>query len=652
MQTTEHKDFYPNLEKKAGKAYISLRVGTTKEEYVTDEIPSGERLSADKVTLSLRDCLYLKMIVPDDLENKSYSFEVQINGVTIHKRSGVTSGFGRRSFFIPVPSTVGDKPCALSLINRDKAPMFVERFSVLRDFNTWVEGKDFKDDFILGLLVHFRDMEKNRSDTIMDLHDAPGVQKAFASEMHYARLDDAGLGNLVDNVRKYAHKYGIAYLAVPASWWAGTPREVFERLEFQQICYSETDTHDNGDELKKLLGDKWDIRYGLTTPNRWSSVPWRTMNNDELNKMCQERMVKAIEKLEQEAGEHIIAYISENEPAYWAGSFPDEKYPVKRDNLMADFNPHTVAAAEKDGIVLDPTDGLDMEERIWLHYNVANYNQGNIDVMNQCIKGKLVYSHSLLGHKFFPMEGTGHFRPYADAAKVNGAVVGIESLWYVAMDALWRVREWGLWGCVNREECDGMGYEYHVAMLQAHYMLGANMLNSYNWSGINEDDRAIGYFNEFLDNLREDDGIILAGEEGRGNQWRKISTLRQDLAVRDCFPWSTSIELKAKAAEDAGLLRVWLTKKSDASILAYRVCSADDITAGDTLTVEFGDLTMVEQKEPIVLHIEADAGWQLLGDSDGVGYKLMCNSNMERKRSEYIIHDIEGIEEEVLNLRS
>jgi len=651
MQTT--KDFYPSLEKKDGKTFISMRVGTTTEKYTTDEIAPGTLLAADNVVLSANDCLYLKMIVPDDLENKTYNFEVKINGVVIHKRSGVTNGFGRRSFFIPLPSVVSDteKPCAITLMNSDSAPLYVEKMSVLRDFDAWVRGKDFRDEFILGLLVHFRDMEKNRSDTIMDLREAPGVKKAFSSEIHYARLDDAGLQEFADTARKYVEKYGIPFLAATASWWAGTPREVFERLEFQQICFSETDTHDSGEDLKTLLGDKWDMRYGLTTPNRWSSVPWRTMNNDELNKMCEERMAKAMKKLEQELGEDVIAYVSENEPAYWAGNFPDEKYPVKRENLWADFNPHTVADAKKDGIDLDPTDGLDLEERIWLHYNVANYNQGNIDVMNESVKNKLIYSHSLLGHKFFPLDGTGHFRPYADAAKVNDAIIGIESLWYVAMDALWRVREWGLWGCVNREECDGMAMQYHVAMLQAHYMLGANMLNSYNWSGINEGNRAIGYFNEFLDNLREEDGIILAGEAGGESEWLKMTEWQQEMEVKEHFPWSTCIQLKARADEDSGLLRVWLAKEEDNSILAYRVCSAEDITADNTLTVEFGDLTIVEQKEPITLHIEAESGWQLSGDADGVHYTMMCNSSMERKRAEYIINGNEDVEEERIVLQ-
>src|SRR5690606_30105083 len=130
-----------------------------------------------------------------------------------------------------------------------------------------------------------------------------------------------------------------------------------------------------------------------TVPNKWSSTPWQTMNHPELNALRRDRLQTALPLVEQELGDILIGYVSENEPAYWAFEESDDAYPVKRKGLLADFNPHTVAAAKQDGVELNPIGGLSIEERLWLHQNVARYIQNTINIYGENGITKPVYSH-------------------------------------------------------------------------------------------------------------------------------------------------------------------------------------------------------------------------------------------------------------------
>jgi hypothetical protein len=63
-----------------------------------------------------------------------------------------------------------------------------------------------------------------------------------------------------------------------------------------------------------------------------------------------------------------------------------------------------------------------------------------------------------------------------------------------------RVREWGVWCNLNREETDGQPIERHLWDLRTTYAMGGELFNSFNWHLIGPD----AYFNyarEFIANL-------------------------------------------------------------------------------------------------------------------------------------------------------
>jgi hypothetical protein len=162
----------------------------------------------------------------------------------------------------------------------------------------------------------------------------------------------------------------------------------------------------------------------------------------------------------------------------------------------------TIQAAKTDGVELDPADGLSYEELSWLHRNVGRYNQEIVDVFNAALKRvditrQPVYTHSLQHRSLFPGCKINH--PASEWAYASGVRSGIEGIWCLPAE-MSRVREWGRWSNLNREETDPKPFENRIWDLRVSYMMGADLYNSYNWHLIGPQ-RVFDYFNEFLCDL-------------------------------------------------------------------------------------------------------------------------------------------------------
>ena len=615
---------------------LGIAVGTVTETFTVTRIPPGGEVPLALANPRDDGVFVIRTVVADDLATHSYDLELSARGETVQRRGAVTRGLGRRTFFVPATHPALGDASTLSLVLRNHAeePLFLEEVRAVPHFADWLRQPPRDDDFTLAFLL-----DENHLDTSFEwlaaVREAPRVRKAAALEVRYANDSTTGLRSRLAEVRAGCERLNLAFVAGMVSWWAGTPREVVNRLDFQQVCWSETDTLDEGQPLRDLLGDRWDLRYGLTTPNMWANCPWQTMNNPELNALRHARLGPAMRMVEEEMRGRIAGYYAENEPAYWAWDEGDHKYPVKRRNLWADFNPHTVAAAHADGVDLDPSDGLSHTERLWLLGNVARYMQDAVDTLTSATPSAPVYSHALLA-QHFPFADTDRHHPYAEVARVRGAATGLETLWRTDLNGMLRVREWGPWGCVNREENDGMGLEWHLAMLQAEFMLGADLFNSYNWTAINQGGRATGYFNAFLDNLSSG-GIVVAGERTGGDRWLPADGWSGLLPVRDENPWGNAIdlELKRPPTPSQASLTVELTAGMPHHVAAYATVQPDDAAASGTTRIHFGDLAVVEQGTTPTLHLTGK-GWLVRGGAQGPAFRLVTDLREERRRSQFV----------------
>lgn len=487
--------------------------------------------------------LIVRTIIATDAPSQNLSYEVRLNGELIGLRDMPTEGVGRRSQFIRVsPSSYNlGKQADVTVKNMASTPLLLEGIVCLPNYLKLLEAQPSTDDFTLAFLLNSARAGHPDLARLQTLKPVQGVQVALSSEIPYALSNRDYINQRISGFRDACNELGWPAVPILISWWAGTPSEIRENLEFQQICYSETDDFDEGQPLRDLLGDKWDIRYGLTIPNIWSNTPWQTMNNPELNELRRSRLADAMPTVLQALGEKAVAYITENEPMYWAGAFPDQSYPVKRENLLADFNPHTVEAAAHDGITLDPTDGLSMQERWWLFHNLRLYLEQTSKWIRDNGAGAPVYTHALL-EDHFPMKNSRLARPALELALASDFPAGVEMLWDTSWDKLLRLRELKQWACVNREEGDGRPVSHHTAMALAVYAAGGDMLNSYNWQSIHPPESSLDYFQQFMNRLPE--FISDAAGSPQAELVRRVDRLSWPSRADDACPWGSLLKVK------------------------------------------------------------------------------------------------------------
>lgn len=454
--------------------------------------------------------LQVREVYPDVPNQPTYTYDILVNGRLVYVREHQGTGFGPVSFFVRLP-TWAQNTRSIEIVNRGTSPVRIA--NLIPTDVTELATIEKSDRFgLYGVLVtnHGWDRGKQYVEELASkMPCKAGFYRGFAFELPYASLPLQKIAELIDRNLQWAKEYDLAYFPGFTSWWAATPLTVadgdggvFGDVKYQQICWSPEDTEDSS-ELRQLLGERYNIHYGLSTPNQWSNCPWLTMNHPRLNEYRCRTLTESVRILATKIkalGVRLEGIYLENEPRYW-DSFMEAGNPKsRRKTVWADFNPVVVADALRDGLVLDPSDGLDNRERLWLHRNVARYNQMTTDWAVRALKfsglNANVYTHSLQ-IAGFPGDQIGH--PMSEFAYVKGGLVGLEGMWTKLAD-FERVREWGPWANVNREENDGRDIKEHLWDLRVTYARGGKLYNSYNWQAIGSD-RVFGYMKEFLDAL-------------------------------------------------------------------------------------------------------------------------------------------------------
>ena len=157
------------------------------------------------------------------------------------------------------------------------------------------------------------------------------------------------------------------------SWWGGTADSMdgkggsWQDVQYQQITYD----HNNRDGRGN---------WQLSTPNEWSNTPWLSMNNDYYNSVRVQRIQETVEYLQLRTAELALAgkelpaihLYTENEPFYWPIHWTQYEFNNYSDGV-GDFSQWVIEDAAKDGITLDPTDGLSEEETMWMYRNLNTY---------------------------------------------------------------------------------------------------------------------------------------------------------------------------------------------------------------------------------------------------------------------------------------
>lgn len=478
--------------------------------------------------------------IPAELQAVPAMFAIFQGGAPVYEAYGVVEGMGGpfETLIVPIswperadrpddPGLPEHESAAFEIVNTGDQPLYVWEVLLFEEAPADTAMDLF---YLVGGLGNRQQME--RSIAAIPVKSAPGEGSTVGIAVNWPFLGSLHDGSrpseepdLIEGFRRaesIAAAHGFTKVNVKlTSDWGGWPIWVsdgrggrFGDLEYQQIVYSPNHVRETP-QLRELLGDSYAREYGLTTPNRWSNTPWLTYNHPRLNAFLGQqysRVAAIYDRVLEErilAGEAIpFAPISTGtESLYWVREgnrgmddfvYTEYNDGINRDPLTGDFNPYTVEAARRDGVELDPTDGLDRRERDWLHHNLARYTQMLVDAMYGAQGGSIlrvtddgnlqpvvaprhqIYTEPY-GYRFYPYWDV--TRPMMQVGVVRGARPGAQ--WYTTdfVPYLRRQRELGKTANPNFEWTGIAGEDDAVSSLRAAYAFGVEFVTLYNWTG-------------------------------------------------------------------------------------------------------------------------------------------------------------------------
>ncbi|NLN77222.1 MAG: hypothetical protein GX139_13090 [Armatimonadetes bacterium] len=487
---------------------LSGYIGSHKKDFSISATcaPASPQHQAKKGFLAITE------VFPDIPGSAEYHYAISAPGIDYERiRRGI--GFGPETFFIRAHQPV--KSLSIKSASPDSAPLFSSS-------GWWVVTQAeldkllVNDSFRIMALLHSGDPNSERlvkilAEDILKAEPRHHISTGFSAEIKFANRPAEKVAKEIENCRNWSLKYKLPAMLGMVSWWSGTPVNisdgkggVFGDMQYQQICYSPKVQHPEDKALKALIGDRYDNHYCLSVPNQWSNTPWLTMNSKPLNDYRYKRLDEAVALIKDMSNNDLTwidSLFLENEPRYWDTHCEDGNHGRKLGELWADFNPLAIEAAKKDGVDLNPADGLSDDEFAWLFRNVGKYNQECVDAINKSLSkhgiSLPVYTHSLQHRNMFPGIQIGH--PASEWAYAQNARAGLEGMWSHPSDFA-RIRDWGRWSNLNREEGDGLHIDIHLWDLRVCYMMGGDLYNSYNWDAIGTE-RVVDYINEFIKHL-------------------------------------------------------------------------------------------------------------------------------------------------------
>ncbi len=305
-----------------------------------------------------------------------FSYTVYVNGTSFYRRAYDPISDGSNHFFFDVPSeTVGEgNSVNVRIVSEGEQEIRFFRVWAISDLKTLAseQGIDKKMDLILMLNEVPSDLDYNYLADLVEAYRGTGMYEiGLCWEIQYMKWGKARTEEYLDGIIKASVLTGAPLYLGINSWWSGTPYGpdglggYWQDVKYHQITYD-----------PRSVGDEWQ----LTTPNGWGNNPWLSMNDADFNSARHLRIAETMAFLQKRTAEHALSgeglpdihVFTENEPIYWPINwyyYDIDRYP----DGIGDFSPTVIAAAEADGIILDPTDGLSDAEAEWMFNNLHRY---------------------------------------------------------------------------------------------------------------------------------------------------------------------------------------------------------------------------------------------------------------------------------------
>ena len=475
-----------------------------------------------KVPTSDRWTLEVQEVNDDKHNGDRTKYDVLVDGRPVYTRELADDGPGLMTYFVDVPA--GGKTHALvTLRDASGYGMRIRSVRAYSNFEAFCRASGYTEPMIATVRAMRFNPQKGGVD--MELLDRwlSVFEKAgardkfgFVADFAYLQKGPEAMKQYADIVGKLAIEKNFKLVMGFPTTWGYTPLntpdgkgQTFRAIEYQQIAYSKFDNyHDPG--LKEYMDSCkpgwYDVHYGLTTPNHWSSLPWLTMNNPTLNAArvkgladCMATLNPLFAEMERKGiASNLLGIIGEDEPIYWTkivdvyeNGYGSVNNGVPRTDMLVDFNWSVVQDAAKDGVKLDPADGLDMKEKWWLHLNIADYNVMLADAIRGSIrKEAIVVCGSRLdfpkndrasdqyvywtGGQAYPLNDKYH--PLWESSVFPGSGVGLGP----PTEPYWRARELGETAATDIESNNRPDAEYWIPMYKELYQSGCKFTHHTN----------------------------------------------------------------------------------------------------------------------------------------------------------------------------
>ncbi|HVX44916.1 MAG TPA: hypothetical protein VHC49_13585, partial [Mycobacteriales bacterium] len=552
----------------------TVEAGQLVEPYRAWRLDSGGRV---QVRLQVGGPLTLQVreVRPFEAWGVPYGYTVAINGRIVYVRdpAGPEAGSGPyRSVFLDTadPDLLRSGSAVVEITGTGGGSAYIAQLWAYRDLPGLVAqagmrvptrivgvlGKDYQDDATLGGQAAY---------LVSTLHTSADVQLG-ASVLDYFPVRTPE--QMAANYQRYlaiSRDHDLPITVESTSDWEGTPGGVadgkggtFGDIEYQQILWSPQDQTGpdkdvwKGKSLPDLLGEKYEPRYGLSVPNIWGNTPWLTWRHPDLNAYFTGKLNDSLDQIRpllwelQKSGEaeRILPFSTTMESTYWTaqdgigvadGGYTDYNGGVPRKDILADFNPATVAAAAADGVVLDPHDLTD-EAKHWLFKNQSYPQQMYADILYSGLprerivirSGDAEYPRDMLRHNIFCEIYSRKQAPYwsgAFASIAQGVVrharpgseyIELDSYNTGGFEHLTRMREFGRLANPNLEDSVSGDPADKTLLLRQLYVNGSRYATLYNWRQGDVEN----YVNPFVDDLSpvDVDSTGPAVDSARGRQ--------------------------------------------------------------------------------------------------------------------------------------
>jgi hypothetical protein len=273
---------------------------------------------------------------------KAFAYTVAVNGIDVYFRTYEEVGAGPNHYFIRIPAAAAaaqGEDLRITMTNAGASAFSVGRVWLYADFFGTSEPQEqvYRPMALMGMVA-----------------TAPGVGGPGRDFAPFGEYRDVNFLNMPtkdvqqrirDQLVRSAETGRPVEILLNGTTWGGAPRGpdgqggYFSDIRYSQMAYD-------------LPSKSWSPAY----PNMWSSTFWTSSYDPLLQTVMRQRFLAGLADLTG-----TVDFLKAH------GQVPRPVYTRELGPPLGEVNAATMAAAAKDGVKLDPTDGLDQAERQWLH---------------------------------------------------------------------------------------------------------------------------------------------------------------------------------------------------------------------------------------------------------------------------------------------